>query len=109
MGESVAKSHFKGWAQSVQVGATDLIQFLEFHPDLQLNIQCTFSVVTNYIFGLLCQLTNLVLDVLDAKVKSVNSKRQAKGFLPITLAGDQHDKMFSVSMLKVVHYMKHAQ
>ena len=94
----------------MQVGATDLIQFLEFHPDLQLNIQCTFSVVTNYIFGLLCQLTNLVLDVLDAKVESVNSKRQAKGFLPITLAaGDQHDKMFSVSMLKVVHYMKHAQ
>ena len=115
IGESVAKSSLKqlntkivspqlqteetikDWAQSVQVGATDLIQSLECHQlqRLSLNIRCTFSVAIRILY----QVMNPVLDALNTKVELVNSKRQAKGFRLITLADDQHEKMFSVSML----------
>ena len=113
MGESVAKSSLKqlnmkiasprlqteetikDWAQSVQVGATDLIQCLECHQlqHLRLNIRCTIPMT---IRNILLQVMNPVLDALDAEVKLVNSKRLANGFLPITLADDHPDeKLFS--------------
>ena len=100
MGESVAKSSLKqlnmvtnfpsleteettkDWAQSVQVGATDLINCLEYHQlqHLELVIQYIYSEAVTHILD---QVNKSVVDSLDAHVKLVNCKRQVKGFLPI--------------------------
>ena len=114
MGESVAKSSLKklnmrvvlpllqteeavkDWAQSVQVGATDLMQSLECHQLKHLRLKIRYTIPMN----ILHQVMNPVLDALDAKVKLVNSKRQANGFPPITLEDDHpHEKMFSAFFL----------
>ena len=43
------------------------------------------------------QVTNPVLYSLYVELIIVNSKRKAKDFFPITLAGDQRNQFFSVS------------
>ena len=116
MGQSVAKSSLKqlnmtitlpwlqtaeeetikDWAQSVRVGATDLIQSLECHQiqHFKLDMQCTIATFNN---DILHQVTSPVVEALRAQVELVNSSRQAKGFLPITSADDQHENMFCIS------------
>ena len=116
MGESVAKSSLKqlnmtilspwlqreetikDWAQNLQVGATDLIQSLECHQlqHLTLVMQC---IVSEHVAD---QVMNSVVDSLNAHVKLVNSKRQAKGFLPIT-KDHQQRKMFSAHVRNKVN------
>ena len=116
MQESVAKSSLKqlnmriaspwlrtertinNWLYSLQVKAGDLIQCLECHQlqHLRLDVWC---ICYRSLENELDTVPNSVEHYLDAQVKLVNSKRQAKGFLPITLAtDDQHNKMFSVSV-----------
>ena len=100
MGESVAKSSlkqlsmvmnspsleteetFKDWTQSVQVGATDLINCLEYHQlqRLELIIEYGYSEAVMHIID---QVNKSAVDSFDDHVKLVNSKRQMKGFLPI--------------------------
>ena len=92
----------KDWAQSVQVGVTDLIQSLECHQlkHLRLDIQC---IVVKTVKHVVHQVMNSVVDSLDAHVKLVNSKRQAKGFLPITKDPHQQKKMFFVFLKEIFH------
>ena len=109
MGQSVAKSSLKQLemtialpacfqakdlktikecVQSVRVGATDLIQSLECHQIqyLGLRIASPLKLYSDTIVQImhLHQEMNPVLEELDAKVDLVNSKREAKGFLPIS-------------------------
>ena len=74
----------KDWTQSVQVGATDLVQSLEFHQlqHLKLTIQYRYSGVFMYIVK---QVMNSVEHSLNACVTLVNSKRQAAFFLLPTI------------------------
>ena len=100
MGECVAKSSlkqlsmvmnspsleteetFQDWTQSVQVGATDLINCLEYHQlqRLELIIEYGYSEAVMHIID---QVNKSAVDSFDDHVKLVNSKRQMKGFLPI--------------------------
>ena len=70
----------KDWAQSVQAGATNLIQSLESH-------QLQHFMFDRRIYSHDGRVTNQVVDSLHAQVKSI---WQAEGFLSITLADDQH-------------------
>ena len=77
----------KEWLQSVQDGATDLIQSLECHQIQHLKLRLMSLKISSDSFKcILHQKLNPVLEELNAKVDFVNYKREAKGFLPITLA-----------------------
>ena len=122
MGESVAKSSLKqldieiyfpswlqteeletikDWTQSVQDGATDLIQSLECCQIQHLKLEMSLKILylsSDSIEHIMHQEMTPVLEELNAKVDLVNSKREAKGFIPITLnnAIHQNEKMFSM-------------
>ena len=67
----------KDWAQSVQVGATDLILSLECHQlqHLSLNMQCKSLVMDKFHYvPILNKVLLSVIDSLCGLVKLVNSK-----------------------------------
>ena len=100
MGECVAKSSlkqlsmvmnspsleteetFQEWTQSVQVGATDLINCLEYHQLQRLELIIEYGYL-EAVMHTMDQVNKSVVDSFDDHVKLVNSKRQMKGFHPI--------------------------
>ena len=73
---------FKDWTQSVQVGATDLINCLEYHQLQRLELIIEYGYL-EAVMHTMDQVNKSVVDSFDDHVKLVNSKRQMKDFLPI--------------------------